>query len=325
MAANDQALDAGLAAAIAGKKPPSEEYLKHAGLASALTDPRDPSGNYGPLGQATRLLEYERQKRKLADPGYRAVIADWTGFFAASWNEWMGTEWNSVIYSHRHLLPVAAVAGWAQRNGQQELRVAANHWLGIFIRLASLISTPDGYWCGFGQRSGGHGTHPSAERATISVILAIASGEAGRVQRMTALAKAAGSAPAKNWAIAAASKLSAILQVAERGALPLGSGVRFAVPMYRLSNSRGEFAAWIARADGTCSDNNETPVVPAVVFTLAFGDLYAPEGGGAHFRSKGERCTIQYGDKALHYTSDKNKSCVLAIPDGCGALEVYGA
>jgi hypothetical protein len=322
MAANDQALDAGLAAAIAGKKPPSGEYLKHAGLAGALTGGK--SGNYGPLAQATRLLECERLKLLLAAPEYSATIEDWRSFFAASWKLWMGDEWDSVIYAHRHLLPVAAVAAWARRNAVTDLAVAAAQWLDVFFWIGEMISTPDGYWCGFGQRSGGHGTKPSAERATISVILAIASGDAGRENRMVTLAHASGAAPAKNWAIAAANKLRGELQAlwkSKHGML----GVKFAIPMYRLANSKGEFAAWIARADGTCSDNGNTPVVPAVIFTLDGGDAYAPAGGGIHFREGAERCTVRRDGNVLEYVSDKNKPVVLGIPDGCGALEVYGA
>lgn len=327
----DQDLDLCLAAAIAGLEPPNDEWSKHTDLVGGLVGGK--SGNYCMEAEATRLLEYERTKLALTSTEYRACIARWSGFFAASNREFMGDEWDSVIYSHRHVLPVTAVAGWCERNFPRNF--ASVQWLQTFYSIAALITTPDGYWCGFGQRSGGHGTRPSAERATVSYILAVASGVASRKSAMLAAGHAAGAAPAQNWAYAAADTLAQVAQFAYRLGSSMiamntlirgGSGIKFAIPMYRLVNAKGEFAAWIARADGTSSDNNNTPVVPAVVWTEADGDVYAPANGGNHFRSQAERATIALSttNSLLVYGSDKNASCVLDLPTGVGALETYG-
>lgn len=326
----DQNLDLCLAAAIAGHEPPNDEWTKHTDLVGSLIGGK--SGNYCMEAEATRLLEYERTKLALTTPDYRACIARWSGFFAASNREFMGDEWNSVIYSHRHVLPVTAVAAWSARNFPRNY--AAQQWLVTFYSLANLIMTPAGYWCGYGQRSGGHGTRPSAERATVSYILAVASGVASRKSAMLAAAHAAGAAPAQNWAYAAADTLAQVAQSAYRqdsGMIVMSTlirgSIKFAIPMYRLANSKGEFAAWIARANGTCSDNSNTPVVPAVVWTEADGDVYAPANGGLHFRSQAEVAKVTYAKltNILVYGSDKNASCVLDIPNGVSDLETYGA
>jgi hypothetical protein len=322
MAQNDQDLDAGQAAAIAGREPPNNEWTKHVDLAGSLTGGK--SGNYVPLARATALLEYERQHVPLGDPRYEAAIQDWIGYYAASREQYMGDEWDSVIYSHRHVIPNTAVAAWTLRNFPDN--PGALDWLAAFFQLARLISTPAGYWCGFGQRSGGHPTRPSAERATISYLLAVASGDAARETRALAWAHTAGAAPGQNWAFAAVDTLRGTLQLAWQRSLsgtPLAD-VKFAIPMSRLANAKGEFIAWIVRADGTCSDNSNTPVVPAVVWTEAQADSYAPANGGNHFRELAERCTIQRVGDELQYASDRNAPAVLRIPDSCGAIEVYG-
>jgi len=309
----DLLLDQGVIEALAHHAPSNDEWTKHEGLEHGLTG--GVSGNFGPLAQATRLWEYERQGLPLSDRRYKAVVADWNSYYIASKAMFMGDEWGSTIYGHRHLIPNVMVADWTLRHpGEFSSDQLPLDWISAFWQLYRQLLTPDGYWCGIGQRSGGHGTKPSGERAAMSWLGAVASANEVTIHKAIGWCKTAGAGLSKGGAsklqFAGGTSLQNTLAVSWQHSLGSVIAVKYRVPFHLVSNSAGEFGAWIDH-----NDNGNTPPVLGVVWTVKSGAQYLPANGGPHFREKFAHSFCSRQGNMLLFTSDLQPDANLELPD----------
>ena len=305
----EQALVLEVQASVTGLPLPSEEYKKAPDLVAALTN--QGSGNWGPMGWSVRY--------RLGEP---AAGAQWDGFFARSREVFMGDEQLSATYGlWGHLLPVAAVHDWAEKQGDSERATAAMEWMRYFFGIYELCRAPDGTVLTVGMRSSPW--HPPEQASTwLGWVRALARGE--DLSPWAALGKQWGLGIGQSFIPPTARAILPSLAAAAKSSEPLPQ-LAMMVPLHILRGDGG-VAVWLER-----NVNGNTPPLMGAVWRDGTA-TYLPSLSNPNMRrirQKFDEAFCRRAGEVLVYDSNlygheeaplpaDGQEIVLGVPDGSG-------
>jgi hypothetical protein len=300
MAGDEQFLGWDLADVVAGKPPRDPGWDGPSGLGALLSG--EGSINLPMLRQAVKLRA--GTATQTAD-----AVATWKELFQFFQKQWMGSELGSRIYGVWHMLAVASVLEWAQRNGEADLAGLAQGWLLHWWCLMKLVEAPDGRLLLVGMRSGGHEPNPGV----LEWAWALATD--GPVERWEAVAKELKLGLRQQWIYGAALALKETLRAS---AAPLRQGQDPAaliphyglVEPYHVLKTEGGLAVWIEH-----NQNGNTTPVAAAVWTPQSLD-WLPTNGGNRIRQKFEQVDCRPEGGKLVYDSNFQGHQEIALPPG---------
>ncbi len=275
MAGDEQFLSWDLADVVAGKPPRDPGWDGPGGLSALYSG--EGSINLPMLRAAVKL-------RAGTAAQVAQAVSDWKELFQFFQKQWMGSELGSRIYGVWHMLAVASVLDWSQKNGNTELAGLAQGWLLHWWCLMKLVEAPDGRLLVVGMRSGGH--EPTAGFLEWTYALAMD----GPVDRWEAVAKELKLGLRQNW-----------LSLLPHYGL---------VEPYHILKTEGGIAVWIE----SNQNGNTTPVAAAVWTPQSLGWL--PDNGGNRIRQKFEKIDCRPVDGKLVYDSNFQGHQELALPPG---------
>lgn len=273
--------------------------MKVADLAGSLTS--GGSANWPPMGWAVRYRG-----------GEAAATDQWSRFFTASRETFMGDEMFSLIYWWGHVLPVAAVAEHAAAIQDAATTAAADEWLRYYFGAMELMRDPvSGAILMVGMRSGGH--DPEGAATWLGWLRDLARGE--DLGPWEAQGKKLNLGMRNSWAYRTARALQSTLAGPATSTDPMPAYGLLA-PVHIDRTDEG-LAVW-------CEKNvngNTTPLMGAVsVFGKSLD--YLPAKGGRRIREKLEEVTCAQAGDRLVYESNLQGHAELPLPGGAVVQEI---
>jgi hypothetical protein len=244
--------------------------------------------------------------------GEAAATDQWSRFFAASRETFMGTEMFSLIYWWGHALPVAAVAEHAAASQDAAMAAAADEWLRYYFGVMERMRDPvSGAILMVGMRSGGH--DPEGAGTWLGWLRALARGE--DLGPWEARGKELHLGMRNRWEYRTAKALQSTLAKPATSTEPLPAyGLLAPVHIYRTEEG---LAVW-------CEKNvngNTTPLMGAVsIFGKSLDHL--PAKGGLRIRQKFEHVTCVPAGGRLVYESNLQGREELPLPGGVVVQEI---
>jgi hypothetical protein len=300
MAGDEQFLSWDLADVVAGKPPRDDAWQGPSGLAALQSG--EGSINMPMFRQAIKLRAGNAAERTEA-------IATWKDLFQFFQGQWMGSELGSRIYGVWHMLAVASVLDWAEKNGQPDLAKLAQGWLLHWWCLLKLVEAPDGRLLMVGMRSGGHEPNPGFLEWTWALATD------GPVDRWEAVAKELNLGLRQNWIYSAAISLKEVLRASaapiRQGGDPVALIPHYGlVEPYHVLKTEGGLAVWIEHNQ----NGNTTPVAGAVWTPQSLDWL--PKDGGNRIRQKFEQIDCRPQGGLLVYDSNFQGHQEIPLPPG---------
>jgi hypothetical protein len=300
MAGDEQFLSWDLADVVAGKPPRDDKWRGASGIGALQSG--EGSINLPMLRLGVTL--------RAGNPAEQAeAVANWKDLFQFFQKQWMGTELGSRIYGVWHMLAVASVLDWAEKNGEPDLAKLAQGWLLHWWCLLKLVEAPDGRLLMVGMRSGGH--EPNAGFLEWTWALAMD----GPVDRWEAVAKGLNLGLRQNWIYSAALSLKEALRTSaapiRQGGDPAALIPRYGlVEPYHVLRTEGGLAVWIEHNQ----NGNTTPVAGAVWTPKSLDWL--PKDGGNRIRQKFEQIDCRPQGNLLVYDSNFQGHQEIPLPPG---------
>ncbi len=306
MAGDEQFLSWDLVDALDGKPPRDSVWQGPNGLAAL-------ESGQGSINMPLLRLAIKLRAGNAAEKA--EAIAGWKEVFAFFQKQWMGSELGSRIYGVWHMLAVASVLDWAQKNSgpdaadAADLGALATGWLLYWWCLLKLVEAPDGRLLLVGMRSGGH--EPNA--GVLEWTYALATD--GPIDHWEAVAKSLNLGLRQQWIYSAALALKETLR-SSAAPIRAGQDPLTLIPSYGLIEpfhilkTDGGIAVWIEHN----KNGNTTPIAGAV-WTPASLD-WLPKDGGNRIRQKFETIDCRPEGGKLVYDSNFQGHQEIDLPPG---------